>query len=140
MQASGFVPRELEPVLPTPRVLAAPPPLRQIRHQRSHSSSASHFDVRYPHQGAEGPRQPKVGLEYRGRRTCEFSRARGAGGGIDCQNLFQMRPAGLSTADRGQIVMRNWAGYKDSVRRIDNELTRRSLVDSCPDLHALAGV
>mmetsp|Transcript_85754 Transcript_85754/g.156242 ORF Transcript_85754/g.156242 Transcript_85754/m.156242 type:complete len:80 (-) Transcript_85754:105-344(-) len=77
-------------------------------------------------------------MEWRSRRTSEFAVARGAGGGIHCAPTAEMRPAGVSTAVRGEIMLRNWAGYKDTVRRMEHPLQRHELVASCPDLAQLA--
>eukprot|EP00420_Gonyaulax_spinifera_P017658 CAMPEP_0197907560 /NCGR_PEP_ID=MMETSP1439-20131203/65105_1 /TAXON_ID=66791 /ORGANISM="Gonyaulax spinifera, Strain CCMP409" /LENGTH=169 /DNA_ID=CAMNT_0043529001 /DNA_START=56 /DNA_END=565 /DNA_ORIENTATION=+ len=116
------------PLAPSLRAPWTPPTgaLREVPPAYTH-------DLRF--QPDLGPRAPATGLEWRCRRTMDFAPSRGAGGGVHCGSVADMRPAGVSTARRGEVCMIGWHGYKQTVRRLASE--GDSLVASCPDLSAL---
>eukprot|EP00928_Gymnodinium_smaydae_P045145 TRINITY_DN30135_c0_g1_i1.p1 TRINITY_DN30135_c0_g1~~TRINITY_DN30135_c0_g1_i1.p1 ORF type:complete len:189 (-),score=13.65 TRINITY_DN30135_c0_g1_i1:153-719(-) len=90
-----------------------------------------------------GPRMASTGLEWRCRTTSDFGPARIAGGGLMHTTASEMRPAGVSTAHKSEVVLRGWHGYKEIVRRLDHpryESDKNQLLASCPDLRLLASV
>mmetsp|Transcript_847 Transcript_847/g.2472 ORF Transcript_847/g.2472 Transcript_847/m.2472 type:complete len:168 (+) Transcript_847:48-551(+) len=128
MQVAGFSSQSRREVVPTPREV----PLR-ARLEDTRDMTILARDSRLPDVDALVSRPAGAGLQWKTRRTQEFVASKV----YATPSPSEMRPAGVTTKKRGEILMSKWSGYKDIIRRLDAAEAAKS-VASCPDLAALS--